>query len=487
MHEERIRSSPSGAAGLQPQSEFAESEFENTLRVHGITVRGELSPEYFGILTPGALRFVASLDDQFAGRRETLLRERQQRREELQEGKNPAFLPDSSHVRNSSWKIPSSPEAHMSRRIEVSIPPSDRKMLIASLNSGADAVIADFDDAEPPTWENLIHGQLNLRDAARGPLYFAGSNLRDSITGSTTGELAMRPRPMTASDRHLLIRGIPVSGSLLDFGLYVYHAASSFLERGPAFSFYLPNIESHLDARLWNDVLDFAERQLGVKPGTFRATLIIDSLPAAFELDEILFELRDHAAGLYFDGPAYLFSRLQTLAVRRASEDTDQQTAAPGDQGNAACARAVLRTSRRRGIRSLAGPIGASPGQLTEIERAGREADELFRASFDGVVVLHPQLVAPARRAAGGKRVDMPIDESLDESAAGRELLRLPHDPPTSDAIRTTLRATIGALEGWLSGKSSVPLGPDIASGLPNPAFDRPYVAVATKTGPAQR
>ncbi len=464
MHEAGNRPYQLGLEDIPASHDPVASEFENTLRLHGITIRGQLTPDYFGILTPGALRFVANLNEQFAGRRDAVLQEREVRMAEVRKGKQPGFLPESAHVRTSSWKVPSSPLSAGAPRIAVSIAPFDRRMFICSLNAGADAVIADFDDAQPPTWENVIHGLLNLRDAARGSIYFADPNARNSIADSSAATVILRPRAMSWVEKHLLIRGIPVPASLLDFGLYVYHASSTLAGKGSGLHFCLSDVQNHLDARLWNDILAYAESQMGLPAGTFRATMVVESLPAVFELDEIIFELRDHADGVYYDRTGFLFNQMQMLAARPEPLPSNQRGAAAHETVASPVSALLARTCLRRAISALAGPIAAAPMQPAALERAGREARDYLGSGFGGIVVLHPDLISTVRSgfARMPTQAEILTDENGDAASLSSGLLRMPDDLPSERDIRSMLRSAIIALAAWLRGQSPLSLRDDI-------------------------
>ena len=278
----------------------------------GVAVLAPVTPEFAEILTSEALAFVATLQREFGPRRDLLLRRRSERQAEFDAGTLPDFLPDTASVRASDWTIAALPQELQDRRVEIT-GPVERKMIINALNSGANVFMADFEDSLTPTWDNLIQGQINLRDAVRRVIDFAGPDGKVYQLNDRIAVLFMRPRGWHLPEKHVLVDGQPMSGSLFDFGLYCFHNAKALLERGSGPYFYLPKMESHLEARLWNEVFVRAQQMLGIPRGTIRATVLIETLPAAFEMDEILYELRDHSAGLNCGRWDYIFSCIKKL------------------------------------------------------------------------------------------------------------------------------------------------------------------------------
>src|SRR3954465_6546007 len=263
---------------------------------NGIEALGRSSPEFATILTPEALAFVEKLERKFGARRHELLARRAARQKEFDAGKLPDFLPETQSIRESEWRIASQPQDMLDRRVEIT-GPTDRKMVINALNSGASTFMADFEDANCPTWFNMIDGQLNLRDAVRRTISFEQKGKHYRLHDKTA-VLIPRPRGWHLDEKHVLVDGEPVAGAIFDFGLFFFHNAKALLERGSGPYFYLPKMESHLEARLWNDVFEFAQKDLGIASGSIRATVLIETILAAFEMEEILYELRAHAAGL---------------------------------------------------------------------------------------------------------------------------------------------------------------------------------------------
>ncbi|MBE3565526.1 MAG: malate synthase A, partial [Thermogemmatispora sp.] len=276
----------------------------------GLEIKAPVPPEYAEILTPEALHFVVTLVREFGGRREELLRKRVERQAEIDAGKLPDFLPETAHIREGDWTINPVPADLQDRRVEIT-GPAERKMIINALNSGARVYMADFEDALTPTWANLVQGQINLRDAVRRTISYVSPEGKHYRLNEQIATLLVRPRGWHLPEKHVLLDGKPISGSLFDFGLYFFHNAHALLERGTGPYFYLPKMESHLEARLWNDVFLLAQEQLGIPRGTIKATVLIETILAAFEMDEILYELREHSAGLNCGRWDYIFSAIK--------------------------------------------------------------------------------------------------------------------------------------------------------------------------------
>src|SRR5665213_2406031 len=270
-----------------------------TPRLHpsGISIDVPVVAEYEQILTPEALAFLAELHQRFDPRRRELLASRVERQKRIDAGQLPDFLPETVDIRKGDWNVAPIPADLMDRRVEIT-GPVERKMVINALNSGANVFMADFEDSNSPTWDNNLSGQINMRDAARGDITYASPEGKKYALNPKHAVLLVRPRGWHLEERHMSIGGLPMSGSLMDFGLYFFHNAKALIAKGSGPYFYLPKMQSHLEARLWNDVFVFAQQHVGVPQGTIRATVLIETILAAFEMDEILYELRDHSAGL---------------------------------------------------------------------------------------------------------------------------------------------------------------------------------------------
>src|ERR1700722_16238354 len=272
----------------------------------GISIIGKITPEYAQILTPQAIEFVATVSHKFEGRRQELLARRMGRQKDFDAGKMPDFLPETASIRAGDWKISSQPRDLLDRRVEIT-GPTDRKMVINALNCGASVFMADFEDANAPTWDNMLEGQINMRDAVHRTITL-DQNGKAYKLNDKTAVLIVRPRGWHLEEKHMLLDGRPIAGAFFDFGLYFFHNAKAAMARGTGPYFYLPKMEGHNEARLWNDVFIMAQRVLGVPQGTIKATVLIETVLAAFEMDEILYELREHSAGLNIGRWDYIFS-----------------------------------------------------------------------------------------------------------------------------------------------------------------------------------
>src|SRR5467141_2147783 len=282
----------------------------------GLQITAEITPPFAEILTPDALAFVAKLQREFGARRNEALRARQDRQFRFDGGELPDFLPATKKTREENWTCAPIPKDLRDRRVEIT-GPTDRKMVINALNSGAKMFMADFEDANSPTWQNMVDGQINLRDAIRRTIAFRSPEGKDYKLNEATAVLLVRPRGWHLDEKHVLVDGKPISGALFDFGFYFFHNARELINRGTGPYFYLPKMESHLEARIWNDVFNLAQDELGIPRGTIRATVLIETIPAAFEMDEILYELRYHSAGLNCGRWDYIFSCIKKFRAKK--------------------------------------------------------------------------------------------------------------------------------------------------------------------------
>ncbi|MCX7706484.1 MAG: malate synthase A, partial [Anaerolineae bacterium] len=367
----------------------------------GVQILGKITPEYAEILTPQAVAFVAKLAREFGPTRKALLRRRAERQAELDAGKLPDFLPETAHIRAADWKVAPIPPDLQDRRVEIT-GPTDRKMIINALNSGANVFMADFEDANPPTWANMVQGQINLRDAIRRTITYTSPEGKRYALNEKVAVLFTRPRGWHLVEKHMLVDGEPVPGSLFDFGLYFFHNARELLERGSGPYFYLPKLESHLEARLGNDVFNMAQDELGIPRGSIRATVLIETILAAFEEDEILWELRDHSAGLNCGRWDYIFSVIKKFRNRTDFCLADRSVITMTTPFMRAYSLNTIKTCHRRGIHAMGGmaaqiPIKNNP-EANEQALAKVRADKAREAGdgHDGTWVAHPGLVQTA-------------------------------------------------------------------------------------------
>jgi malate synthase len=429
-----------------------------------IDVRGEVKPEWDEILSDEALGFVAVLHKEFNPRRLELLAAREARKARLDAGELPDFLEETRGIRESDWSVAPIPDDLRDRRVEIT-GPVDRKMIINALNSSANVFMADFEDANSPTWANCIEGQLNLRDAVRRTIAF-DSGTKQYRLNDTTATLLVRPRGWHLNEGHVAIDGEPVSASLFDFGLYFFHNAKAAIERGSGPYFYLPKMESHLEARLWNDVFVRAEQELGIRVGTIRATVLIETIMAAFEMHEILWELRDHSAGLNCGRWDYIFSFIKKFRARHDFITPDRGSITMDKAFLAAYVDLLIQTCHKRGIHAMGGmaaqiPIKDDPA-ANEAATKKVLADKLreVRAGHDGTWVAHPGLVGVAKRVFD-EHMPGPnqLDRKREEVKVTRDdLLRLPEGVVTEKGVRQNINVGILYLSAWLGGSGAVPL-----------------------------
>ncbi len=433
-------------------------------------VDAEPLPRQDEVLTEAALAFVAELHRRFAPRRAELLARRAERRAEIARTSTLDFLPDTAQVREGDWKVAPAPAALNDRRVEIT-GPTDRKMTVNALNSGAKVWLADFEDASAPTWENVVLGQLNLIDAYERRIDFTDPRTGKSYALRPAEELAtvvMRPRGWHLEERHLQFEGGPASGSLVDFGLYFFHNAKRLIDLGKGPYFYLPKTESHLEARLWNDVFVFSQDYVGIPQGTVRATVLIETITAAYEMDEILYELRDHAAGLNAGRWDYLFSIVKNF--RDGGEKfvlPDRNAVTMTAPFMRAYTELLVRTCHKRGAHAIGGMAAFIPSrkdaEANKIAFAKVKADKDREAGdgFDGSWVAHPDLVPIAMASFDAILGDKPNQKDRlreDVSVAPGELIAIDSldAKPTYEGLRNAVQVGIRYIEAWLRGLGAV-------------------------------
>ncbi len=418
------------------------------------------------VLTPEALAFLGELHRRFNPRRLELLAARQARQKRFDAGESPDFLADTRGIRDGDWKVAPIPADIQDRRVEIT-GPTDRKMVINALNSGAKVFMADFEDANSPTWENLIEGQINLKDRWADKLSHV-----DPVSGKSyaltdkPAVLMVRPRGWHLPEKHVTVGGEPMSGSLVDFGLYFFANAKAIGRRGTGPYFYLPKMESHLEARLWNDVFVFAQDQVGVPQGTIKVTVLIETLPAAFEMDEILYELREHMAGLNCGRWDYIFSYIKRLGRHPEALTPDRAVMGMGAAFLRAYSLKLIATCHRRGAFAMGGMAAQIPvkgdAAANDAAFAKVRADKEREANdgHDGTWVAHPDLVPIAMEVFN--RV-MPQPNQLakrreDVSVTRADLLKVHDGERTEQGLRENIRVGVQYIEAWLRGRGAVPL-----------------------------
>lgn len=440
-------------------------DLNGALRSDGIEVHAAVTEERAEVLTPAALHFVAALSKQFENTRQSLLNAREQRQQEIRSGKNPDFLPQTAHIRNSDWKVAPVPPILQDRRVEIT-GPVERKMIINALNSGANCFMADFEDSNSPTWTNNVDGQINLRDAVNGLIKYTSPEGKLYELNQNTATLFVRPRGWHLNERHMTIEGKPVSASLFDFGLYFFHNAKTLQAQNKGPFFYLPKLENHLEARLWNDVFNFAQDRLSISRGSVKATVLIETLLAAFEMDEILYELRDHSAGLNCGRWDYIFSFIKKLRDREGFVLPDRSQITMTQPFLKAYVDLLIQTCHRRGIHAMGGMSAFIP--IKSDKEANDKAiaqvveDKLreVKAGHDGTWVAHPGLVPVAKKVfdENMKGPNQIYIKREDVKVSAKDLLQLPKGTITEAGLRQNISVGIQYLESWLRGNGCVPL-----------------------------
>ena len=432
----------------------------------GMTITGPMEPGFERVLTEPALDFVAHLHRQFDKRRQELLTARSERQRRWDAGALPDFLPETKAIRDGSWRVGPIPADLKDRRVEIT-GPTDRKMIINALNSGAKVFMADCEDATSPTWANVVGGQLNLIERWLGKLDFT-----DAATGKAyklaakPAVLLVRPRGWHLMEAHIQVDGAEVAGGLVDFGLYLFHNHKALAAAGTGPYFYLPKLESHLEARLWNDVMNEAKRVLGLPAGTIKATVLIETLPAAFEMDEILYELREHIVGLNCGRWDYIFSFIKSLRAKPGFLLPDRGQVVMGKAFLKAYSDLLIQTCHRRGAFAMGGMSAAIPNrkdpEANAKALAAVEADKLreVTAGHDGTWVAHPDLV-PVAMKVFDEHMQGPNQLSVlreDVKVAAKDLLAVHEGTRSEEGLRLNIRVGVQYIEAWLRGSGAVPL-----------------------------
>ncbi len=416
------------------------------------------------VLTPQALAFVTDLQRTFGKTIADLMDRRVQRKRLLDAGEDRFdFLPETAHIRSGDWTCAEIPKDIRDRRVEIT-GPVDKKMIINALNSGARVFMADFEDATTPTFDNVMAGQENLFQAIRRNLTFETPK-KTYVIGEHPAVLFVRPRGLHLPEKHVIVDGEPSRGALVDFGLYMFHNARELVSRGTGPYFYLPKLESHLEARLWNVVFLHAERALGLSAGTIKATVLIETLPAAFEMHEILYELREHSAGLNCGRWDYIFSFIKKQSARAEAVLPDRSVVTMDKGFLNAYSRLLVETCHRRGVHAMGGMAAQIPikddARKNEEAFAKVRADKLreVKAGHDGTWVAHPGLVPVAMEIFSAHMKDEnQLDLKTPSHVTRDALLAVPQGARTTEGVRTNVRVAIQYIESWLRGQGCVPL-----------------------------
>lgn len=435
-------------------------------QVPGVQVVGQMHDGFEAILTPEALSFAAKLIRSFRDRRLELLRKRDERQKQIDSGIMPDFLPETAAIRNGDWTVAPVPADLQDRRVEITGPTSDRKMVINAFNSGASAFMADFEDANSPLWENMIRGQINMRDAVDGTISFVNPDGKTYTLAQKPAIPIVRPRGWHLIEKHVLIDGEPVPGGIFDFALYFFHNAKKLIAKGSGPYFYLPKMESHLEARLWNDVFVMAQKELGIPNGTIKATVLIETILGAFEMDEILYELRDHSSGLNCGRWDYIFSYIKKFRNRPEVILPDRAQVTMTSPFMRAYSLLTIKTCHKRKAHAIGGmaaqiPIKNDPA-ANDAAFAKVRADKEREATdgHDGTWVAHPGLVGVAmevfnRLMPAPNQIDRQRD---DVQATAKDLLAVPEGTITEQGVRLNIEVGILYTEAWLRGNGAVPI-----------------------------
>jgi malate synthase len=424
-----------------------------------------VAPVEAEVLTPEVRAFLTALAGNFEKQRQELLARRQVRQQDIDAGKLPDFLPETASIRESEWTVAPIPKDLLDRRVEIT-GPVDRKMIINALNSGANVFMADFEDSNSPTWQNNLEGQANLRDAVRGAIGFVSPEGKRYDLNAEVATLLVRPRGWHLEEKHFLVDGKPISASLFDFGLYFFHNAKALIAKGTGPYFYLPKMESHLEARLWNDVFCFSQDHLGIPRGTVRATVLIETILAAFEMNEILWELREHSSGLNCGRWDYIFSYIKKFRNRPDFVLPDRSTLTMDKHFLRSYVELLIRTCHRRGIHAMGGmaaqiPIKSDPAANERaLDKVRQDKLREVNAGHDGTWVAHPGLVPIAKEIFDAHMKDAnQIRRSLpDVQITAKDLLAVTQGKITEEGLKWNIDVGLKYLEAWLRAAGCVPI-----------------------------
>jgi len=433
---------------------------------HGVEIRGTLKPGYEKILTPEAVAFVASLERRFGAERQRLLALRAATQAKVDAGWRPDFPAETRAIRDADWTVAPLPADLLDRRVEIT-GPTDRKMVINALNSGANVFMADFEDANTPSWDNLLEGQINLADAVRRAIaYDDPQSKRHYALNPKTAVLLVRPRGWHLPEAHVLVDSAPIVGAFFDFGLYFFHNAMELLARGTGPYFYLPKIESRHEAKLWNEVFVYSQEALGIPIGTIKATVLIETIMAAFEMDEILYELRDHSAGLNCGRWDYIYSFIKKFAEDPQAVMPDRAQVTMATHFLRSYSQLLIQTCHRRNVHAMGGmaaqiPIRNDPAANTAaMDKVRADKQREAADGHDGTWVAHPGLVGIAKAIFDQQmpQANQIARKRQDVHVTAADLLAVPHGTVTEAGLRQDLNVGIGYLEAWLRGSGCVPL-----------------------------
>ncbi|MGR9048901.1 malate synthase A [Halobacillus faecis] len=434
-------------------------------KLSGIQIHGTMHDGFSEILTDEALSFIIQLHKKFNDNRKQLLADRLETQKKIDQGVRPDFLKETEHIRKSDWTISPIPDDLKDRRVEIT-GPVDRKMVINGLNSGAKVFMADFEDANSPTWLNTIHGQINLRDAVRGNIRFENPNGKVYELNENTAVLKVRPRGWHLDEKHMTYNQERLSGSLVDFGLYFFHNAKKLIENGSGPYFYLPKLENHREAKLWNDVFVFAQDYLNIPQGTVKATVLIETILAAFEMDEILYELRNHSAGLNCGRWDYIFSYLKKFRHDESFLLPDRADVTMTVPFMRAYSRLTIQTCHKRNAHAMGGMAAQIPVKNDKekneaaFEKVRADKEREVKDGHDGTWVAHPAMVETAMDIFNKH---MPDENQIQRDQAtvfyrAEQLLEVPEGSITEQGLRTNINVGIQYMSSWLDGRGAAPI-----------------------------
>ena len=429
---------------------------------HGVEILAPVEPTLAPVLSDEALTFVSKLQRAFNPRRKELLAARLERQRELDAGAELGFLESTRDVREGDWQVAAAPADLQDRRAEIT-GPCDRKMVINALNSGARVFMADLEDASSPTWQNVVEGQQNLADAVRRTITFQNPDGREYKLNDETATLLVRPRGWHLDESHVTVDGEPMSGSLFDFGLYFFHNAKELLARGSGPYFYLPKLQSHLEARLWNDVFTFSEKELGIPQGTVRATVLVETLPAAFEMEEILYELREHAAGLNAGRWDYIFSAIKTRQADGTEALPDRAQITMTVPFMRSYSQLLVKTCHKRGAHAIGGMAAFIPSRrdpeanAVAFAKVREDKEREANDGFDGTWLAHPGMVPLATEIFDGVLGERPNQkerqrDDVNVTAAQLTDLTVPGGEITEAGLRGNISVALQYINAWLLG-----------------------------------
>jgi len=428
-----------------------------------IELQAELTPEFEEILTPEALMFIAELELEFREVRKKLLKERQARQASIDAGEMPNFLAHTKPIRDGDWRVNEVPDDLKQRRVEIT-GPTERKMVINALNSGSDTFMADFEDSNSPTWENMLQGHMNLRDAVNGTIEFTNPAGKHYKLRENPATLLVRARGWHLDEKHVYVEGEPMSGGVFDFGLYFFHNVRNLINKGSGPYFYLPKLQSHLEAGLWNSVFEMAQDKLNIPRGTIKATVLIEHILAAFETEEILYALKEHSSGLNCGRWDYIFSIIKTFKDDPNFVLPDRSQVTMNVHCMESYCKEVVRSCHKRGAHAMGGmaaqiPIKNDPeANDAALNKVKEDKVREVNLGHDGTWVAHPGLVSIAMDAFKEMPTPNQIDKQFDYQVSAEDLLKVPEGTITDEGLRHNIRVGVQYIESWIRGNGCVPI-----------------------------